>query len=814
MTRSEVAVASVPRRESSRGLVTSDFRCIARNGFGDPENSYAHSMAWFRENLFVSTTRNAMTAPKPFYQDIRHGVEIYPVPVPDTNPWDNDFRAQIWRYSPWQDSWTLVHRAAMTEVQRGWKVPRQIGFRAMTAFQGKAERAPALYAASWSTRFGPGPMILRTTDGERFEEITEPGIGTGLSQGVRSLVPFNGKLFAASAGRGGSRDTSHDDMTVLSTDDPTSGVWQLAADPFFGDRRNASVYDMCAFAGSLYAGTLNPYDGFQLWKTKAEGRPPYRWTKVLDRGAYRGKLNETIISMAEFDGCLYIGTAILNCGHDRIFHVGPAAPELLRVYPDDTWELVVGEPRRTPHGVKAPISGMGPGFDSPLTGYMWRMCVHDGWLYVSTAEKTVYLRFADTSRLPDDVRRFLTPDAVEVLVDRRGGFDLWRTKDGIRWSPITRNGFGNPFNLGGRTMESSPYGLFVGTANLFGPDVAVRRAAGWRFERNPQGGAEVWLGYPTSEEMADGPATAWTKPPSSRDSFDLDEEDIDRLDRIESLLGEYFEGSDYRHIGCWRSGMHSPRLAGDNLIDELVAFTAPPAPLRVPVPATDKEDEEYFLRYGEGGGRRQDSPERKKSRVLELYCGRGASTRRLVHHFSAPELTAVTDDSHDLETCCRNAPGVEFLAMRLPKLKLESDSYDIVLCAEAMGKGARRSKLLQESLRVLKPGGCFVGSDVLVRPVSSARSPHASDSLNAEGLRELIESLGFVEVTVVDATEFCWVAARRHGFAFLESKLTALEIDPALLDDARECFPGLGPEIADYVLVSARKPADGERRWS
>src|SRR5678815_4002900 len=39
------------------GLEQYQFRLIASGGFGDPLNSYAHTMAWFCERLYVGTTR-------------------------------------------------------------------------------------------------------------------------------------------------------------------------------------------------------------------------------------------------------------------------------------------------------------------------------------------------------------------------------------------------------------------------------------------------------------------------------------------------------------------------------------------------------------------------------------------------------------------------------------------------------------------------------------------------------------------------------------------------------------------------------------
>ena len=75
-----------------------------------------------------------------------------------------------------------------------------------------------------------------------------------------------------------------------------------------------------------------------------------------------------------------------------------------------------------------------------------------------------------------------------------GGFQLWRTADGVRWEPVTRDGFGNPYNFGARSLVSTPHGLFVGTANPFGPHIAVHDDRRWAYRANPRGGCEVWLG--------------------------------------------------------------------------------------------------------------------------------------------------------------------------------------------------------------------------------------------------------------------------------------------------------------------------------
>jgi hypothetical protein len=58
---------------------------------------------------------------------------------------------------------------------------------------------------------------------------------------------------------------------------------------------------------------------------------------------------------------------------------------------------------------------------------------------------------------------------------------------------VTQDGFGNQYNFGIRRLVSTPRGLFVGTANPFGPDVAYTDGQGhWDYRPNSRGGLEVW----------------------------------------------------------------------------------------------------------------------------------------------------------------------------------------------------------------------------------------------------------------------------------------------------------------------------------
>jgi hypothetical protein len=122
------------------------------------------------------------------------------------------------------------------------------------------------------------------------------------------------------------------------------------------------------------------------------------------------------------------------------------------------------------------------------------MGIHDSWLYAGTMDWSTILRFTKFEGRPDNFRRLFGQVGMENVVQNQGGFELWRSYDGDNWLPVTRQGFGNPYNYGVRNIVSTPYGLFIGTANPFGPRVAQPIDDQVTYVDNPDGGLEVWLG--------------------------------------------------------------------------------------------------------------------------------------------------------------------------------------------------------------------------------------------------------------------------------------------------------------------------------
>lgn len=467
------------------------FSAAAIGGFGTGHNTYAHSMAWFNDCLYVGTTVHTLCLVRAAPPKTPAALDPWPVPVPE-DLFSLDLRAQLWRFEPAAGSWERAFVSPVIEGRGGKPVPRDIGYRGMAVCRAGGESRPSLYvAAAASASRGHGAHLLGSSDGVHFEPVGEPGLGDPDVASFRALASFRGRLYTSPAGMAKAWNVSSR-PSVLECPDPRTGRWREASEPGFGDSENRSIFEMAVFDDHLYAGTANPRRGLEVWKTDAAGDPPYRWKRVLVRGGGRGPLNEGVTSMCAFRGALYVGTGIQHGGYDRNFGVGPAAAEVLRIYPDDTWDVVVGSPRRVGLSHKAPLSGRGPGFGNFFIGYIWSMAAWDGRLYVGTFDSSTFVRYATGER----VSRWLRSIGAETVVQREGGFDLWSSPDGIEWTCLTRTGFGNPYNYGVRTMVSSPQGLFVGTANPFGPQVAVRADGGWRYEPNPRGGLEIWHGRP------------------------------------------------------------------------------------------------------------------------------------------------------------------------------------------------------------------------------------------------------------------------------------------------------------------------------
>jgi len=453
--RSLMHLIQFARTTSPRPLAP--YKCVQINedGFGDPQNTYAWSMAWFKGKLYVGTNRNTQCVERAVIDAYLPELHFYTT-FAEQNcdcppcPQDMDLRAEIWAYTPETQQWARVFQSPHIPIPSypGKYVALDIGFRGMAVFQ-EPDGTEALYVAGFTAGEFipelPPPRLLRTTDGLTFEPLPqEPGtvlgdLGRNGYYGYRAMAVYT----PPGAEKPRLYVTAAHGMLGL-------GVILESADPAKGNNHfrqvsdaDINVFELAVFHGLLYAGGGDDDHGYAVWKTDAIGTPPYKLIPVVTDGAGRGTAVRCVVSMHAFKGKLYVGSnGVLP---------PPITCELIRINPDDSWELVVGNPRRTSQGFKTPISGLPDNFGNPLIAHFWRMQDHEGVLYLGTNDRSGWH----------------IPHRLAARISHEFGCDLWMSEDGEKWLEVTRDGFGDKSNFGIRTLASTPFGLFVGTATEF-----------------------------------------------------------------------------------------------------------------------------------------------------------------------------------------------------------------------------------------------------------------------------------------------------------------------------------------------------------
>jgi len=538
---------------------------VATGGFGDQNNSWAWSMAWFTPPgapngmLYVGTGRepNCVTSAT---SAIQLGEKsLYPPSLGDCTPDYHDLplQAEIWQYNPATNIWTMVFQSpnSLSTVDSAGKTVAtawDIGFRGLTVVN-EPGGVVALYAGGVTSGelfechpptitsncaaqgTWPPPRILRSTDGVHWAPVPQNGTLTTVA-GSSSWTPaqtcgttanqpcFLGSLTASGtytvpaypnysirsaaqlcSAPGPSFTCAQDGVLFFQVGDfpgvgrafaPSPGV-----NPALGDNcvipsgqtacfswaspptAQLPMWILDNFNNFMYAGTGSPAitgtsEVYGVYSTS--GAPPYNWNPVITEGAYATNLvADFAMSMQIYSDPVYCPPAqgVTSSTASGCLYVGTDRPnEMVRIHPDqtgqvavyfdnsgtytldtnDSWDLIVGNPRTIPAGppntgqLISPLSGIGQYFGNGWTGHFWRFGVGGQGLYMGTWDQST-----------DD--NFQNPN-LGPLWSQEYGTDLWRSPDGVAWSFVSKVGLGDGNNTGTRSSAATPFGLFVGTA--------------------------------------------------------------------------------------------------------------------------------------------------------------------------------------------------------------------------------------------------------------------------------------------------------------------------------------------------------------
>ena len=166
-------------------------------------------------------------------------------------------------------------------------------------------------------------------------------------------------------------------VVIVAADAPQ--IWRDLPDlPFSGD--GAGEADaLFATENRLWLAVRGSWagaEGFALWSLDLTAEPQV-WDLQLHCGAGRSAMNFRISSLCGLDdGSALLATLpALAPPLSGLDHPGS---ELIVLPPDGGWDLVIGEARFSPEGLKIPFSLIGEGFESPDSSWITALAVSGG----------------------------------------------------------------------------------------------------------------------------------------------------------------------------------------------------------------------------------------------------------------------------------------------------------------------------------------------------------------------------------------------------------------------------------------------------
>jgi len=267
--------------------------------------------------------------------------------------------------APWETLWT--HQVPLTDPDAA-SYPPLLG-----SHLGSLTEAgqPVLYAL---VNLGAASQLLLCRDGQTFEPVSAANLTPLLPYRLLGDIaqphafcppPVPGLSLNLPASGGLCQLTSLEQTNLQDAVPP-----EVCADPH-------RISQVLMVDQQIYMAITDPVQGFQLWVSQPGNITPYTWRQVIAQGAYRYSQNQRVMAMVAFQGDVY-----LLAGPRQPTEAGAfASPELLRVYPDDSWDVIIGNPRFTPLGLKLPLGAMGPGFEQRFNRAAGGLLVHDNTLY-------------------------------------------------------------------------------------------------------------------------------------------------------------------------------------------------------------------------------------------------------------------------------------------------------------------------------------------------------------------------------------------------------------------------------------------------
>ena len=388
-----------------------------------------------------------------------------------------------------------------------------VEFKGKLYFCGSVNTIPCIYQVDPET-----DECKQVYAGMTLEEYMEE-YSKGISVGIRGMCVFDDKLIISCINSQGAiiceseNPEEQDSFKVIATDED---LFNYPAYHYCDSIYGGSIFDMIQYGKSLYVSICtgtpdnavdrNTMQSFGLVRGDVQQDGSWKWTSVVgdtekDDAKYTfgidpERTRSGAANLMVYNDYLYIGEyndeeiAVERMLFDNDFEFMNLNFEqsinFYRMDKDENVELIVGDADNMfPNGG---LSGLGSGFGNNENQYIWKMVVYDGKLYVGTYDASSFLLPLDEymndenaseewkNKVDEYIQKICSnyngiPDSAyecaEYLDKATFGFDLYVTEDGVNFTKITDDGFGDPYNHGCRAFGITDDGLFVGTANPF-----------------------------------------------------------------------------------------------------------------------------------------------------------------------------------------------------------------------------------------------------------------------------------------------------------------------------------------------------------